>query len=475
MPRPGTEVRIVDGAASGAAILDTGQAFFVGASGRGSAERAVRVSSLADYQEKFGARSDGSLLYDAVRCFFSEGGGSLYVSRVVADDADASTVAFGANLTATAASPGTWGNDLTVTAEDPIVGTGRVIKVYLDDELVDQSPTLADRDAAIAWSEGRAYVEFSALGAGTTLPAAGTSVDLASGANGAATDADDVTAALARFEYGLGPGQVAAPGFTTTPIHEALLAHADANRRVVLIDLPDSADEAALVAALEAIQDTAGIRYSLVLAPWIEYPGEASGATVTVPFSGIQAGLIARADTATGNPNESAAGVNGIHRMSTGLSAEFADDVREGLNALGITLAKVKYGTIRTYGYRTGAGASDPNWLWYGNSRTLMAIAHACDAAAENYVLRQIDGKRVVLSALETDLRGVLLPYFNQGALFGETPADAFSVDVGPGVNTVETIAAGEVHAVIRAKFSPAGEWVRIDVVKVPIEAALAA
>jgi hypothetical protein len=69
----------------------------------------------------------------------------------------------------------------------------------------------------------------------------------------------------------------------------------------------------------------------------------------------------------------------------------------------------------------------------------------------------------------------MLLAYYNAGALFGETPQDAFDVDTSSAVNTIETIAAGEVHATIRVKCSPAAEWVRIDVVKVPVERALVA
>ena len=104
-----------------------------------------------------------------------------------------------------------------------------------------------------------------------------------------------------------------------------------------------------------------------------------------------------------------------------------------------------------------------------------MAIAHEADAAAENYVFQQIDGGRRLFAALETDLAGVCLRYFNLGALFGATAEEAFYVDTGEQVNTLATIAAQEIHAVIRLKVSQFGEWVAIDVVKVPIQTALAA
>ena len=50
MPRPGTEIRIVDGAAGGGPVLDTGQAFFAGVSARGSTTKAAKIASLPEYE-----------------------------------------------------------------------------------------------------------------------------------------------------------------------------------------------------------------------------------------------------------------------------------------------------------------------------------------------------------------------------------------------------------------------------------------
>jgi hypothetical protein len=475
MPRPGTEIRIVDGAAGGGPALDTGQAFFAGVASRGSTSRAVKVASSVDYATKFGPRSGGSLLYDAVAAYFAEGGGTLYVSRAAGAGALASSAQLGgaSGLNAAAASPGTWGNTVKVSALAPAFGTGVEISVENPAGTeVDRSPALASNDAIVAWARGRDWVTFTKLG--ETLPPAAATAALTGGADGSAPGTSDVAAALARFEYGLGPGQVAAPGYTTTVVHDEVLAHADQMRRVALLDLPDSSSPATLVAAVQALTNAPGVRYAQALAPWLVYRGPA-GAPVTVPYSGVQAALIARADATTGNPNQAAAGVNGVHRGTLGLSQEYTDVDREALNAQGVTLAKVKYGSVRTYGGRTAAGPADTNWLPFGNSRVLMAIAHEADAVAETYVFRQIDGGRRVFAALAGDLTGVCLRYHALGALFGATPEDAFNVDTGAQVNTLATIAAQEIHAVIRVKVSQFGEWVPIDIVKVPIQQALAA
>ena len=311
MPRPGTEIRIVDGAAGGGAVLDTGQAFFVGVAARGPAG-AVKVASTPEYETKFGPRGGGSLLYDAVASFFAEGGGTLYVSRAAGAGGAPATVAFG-SLTATAESPGAWGNDFAAEAVAGL-GSGFVVKLYDGPELTDQSPELATASAAAAWSEGRP-VRLS-KGADDVL-AAVPKADLAGGADGSAPGTAEIADALARFEHGLGPGQVAAPGYTTTVVHNELLRHADEARRVALVDLPDTADPAALVDAVQALADTPGVRYAQTLAPWLSYPGPA-GAPVTIPYSGVQAALLARTDAVTGNPNEAAAGANGVTAARSG-------------------------------------------------------------------------------------------------------------------------------------------------------------
>src|SRR4051812_40310391 len=127
MPRPGTNISIVDDAAPSGAILDTSQAFFVGVSERGPLG-AVKVNGLKDYQAKYGDRTGGSLLYDAVYAYFAEGGTSLYVSRAVGNTG-VSASATGAGglgaLNITAIGPGVWANDVTVRVLAGSVGTTR--------------------------------------------------------------------------------------------------------------------------------------------------------------------------------------------------------------------------------------------------------------------------------------------------------------------------------------------------------------
>jgi hypothetical protein len=282
-----------------------------------------------------------------------------------------------------------------------------------------------------------------------------------------------VEAALDLFTYELGPGQVCAPGLSAVDEQTAVLAHVDATHRCALLDLAPG-DAAELDAAVSALYALPGVRFAAALAPAISYPIADVGTVVDVPFSTIQAGLIAKSDL-RGNPNTAAAGVNGVHRMSVALATDYTDDERETLNEAGVTLAKLVYGDVRTYGARTAAGADDTTWLWFPNSRVVMTVAHRADAIAQNYLFRQIDGRRKLFAAMEAELAAMLLDLYMIGALYGDSPADAFSVDTGPQVNTIDTIANGEVHAVIRLKTSPSAEWVVVEVVKLPLQVPIAA
>jgi hypothetical protein len=485
MPRPGTQIDIADDAPFGGPVLDSGQAFFAGVSERGPLDEAVRLGSLGGYEDTFGGRSGGSLLYDAVGAYFAEGGTVLFASRISGPAADVATILFG-TATANAASPGAWGNGVKVDAIAPATvgevlsatrpragGTPTVVTVTVGGEVVERSSVVNDVDELVTWAQEHSNLVRFVKGADNVLPAAGVSATLAGGADDPTVDATTIGEALARFPYELGPGQVAAPGLTSSEAHDALLAHVDSTRRTALLDLPDSGDAQVLAAAVTRLEGAAGSRFAGAFGPWALYPGQASGVTVEIPYSGVQAGLIARQDAATGNPNASAAGARGISRYATGLTQTFTDEERTALNELGVDVAVVKYGEVRTYGYRTAAGPADTDWLWLGGSRVVAQIAHEADALAENYVLQQIDGGGVLFASLHNDLKGMLLEHYRTGALFGATPADAFSVDTGPGVNTIETISNGEVHAVLRVKSSPAAEWVQISIVKVPVETVL--
>jgi len=464
-------VHIEEDTTRGAAPLDTGQAYMVGLSDRGPVG-ATRVLSLSDFKTQFGEAA--SVLKDSVMAYFMEGGSSLYVNRISGPAAEAATGAFGA-MTADASSPGDWANTIKVDSIAPPSGSpagSAVIKVSDGSTELERSPAVLTEGDAASWaSRYSQYVRLTAAVATDPVPAPPATVSLAGGVNDETVDEASVGAALDAFGYQLGPGQVLAPGLSAPAVHQALCAHSGSHHRVALLDPPNTGSRTELEAAIEAIQPTKESRYAALFAPWVSYPAEVAPATTLVPYSAIEAGIIARVD-AGGNPAVSAAGDRSVHASSLGLLYEWSDADHEAMNAQGINLGKVVYGDIETYGYRTAAAGPETNWMFFGESRVVMAIAHEADVAAQTYLFDPIDGRGHLYSKLAKDLIGICSRYYDMDALYGATPGDAFRVEVAS-ANTIKDAAAGTVIATIRVKTSKVAEWVDIPITKVPLDRAV--
>lgn len=279
-----------------------------------------------------------------------------------------------------------------------------------------------------------------------------------------------VAAALALVGPEHGPGQVAAPGDTTA--HAALQTHAasSVNRHALL--------------------DTSAA--DIIIPP-------VSGSTTnrTAPASGFVAGLLARSD-AVRSPNDWPAGDRGFARWVLGVQASpdaaaavtlvstvrgtnadyssaylagwFTDAQRETLNTGGINVVRVSpLGGVQLYGARTPS--SSPAFLWAGNSRLRMYLVDRCRKASEQFVFRQIDGKGYLIAEFAAVLSTVLDEEYSRGAIYGDTPDEAYDVDTS--VNTPTTIAAGQLKAVVTYKPSPTAEVVSVELSQATLDATI--
>jgi hypothetical protein len=481
MTLPGTIVRSRANSPGASSDIDTGTWFAAGFTERGSLTQPVLVRDMDEYTRKLGGRETGyTTLYDAADVFFREGGSRLVVSRVFGPSPGLATVTLddsGAvdSIRVDAKNPGAWGADLDVIIAAGDVGGSFTITIEDDDVVVESSGDLLDVAEAVAWGASSEYVTITALGAND--PDVG-SFSLTGGTDDK-SNATDATweAALTRITKDQGPGQVSMPGRTTAQAHQDTLEHADSHNRRALLDYTDSSNESTLVAAAatdRALGDEA--RSGAGFAPWAVVPGIAAGTTRTVPWSAVQAGLIARSEAAGNSPNVAAAGDNGQAQYVIGLSQDaWTDAERETLNDGGVNVALLKNGTFRTYGYRTLADPdTDPAYVQFTAARTLMAIAADGEQVLERFMFAEIDGKGRKLAELAGQLIGVCLPYYSAGSLYGDTPSDAFRVDVGAEVNTPEDLAAGQVTAVITLRISPFAEVVILELVKTEITEVLA-
>jgi hypothetical protein len=430
------------------------------------------VESMADFERIYGLRQSYSLLYDALDLYFHEGGRRAIVSRVVGP---AAATAFknlldgvaAISLVVTALGPGAFGNSFKVAVLTPLVAGYRIQVQDNAGVPLETSPDLADQAAAVNWAKNSSYVRI-AVGASALNPSVVAGANLATGNDDRANivDAQWLTA-LTLFSNDLGPGQVSMPGRTTDTAHQQLMAHADANNRVAILDLPDTVTAATLLTSVSTARGSLG-KKGAAFAPWVIAPGVVSGTFRTIPPSGLVAARCTQVD-AEFNPNVPAAGTLGQAQFATDLSQIAWDGpTRNNLNLGGVNVIRNMFGAPRIYGWRSMVDpVAEPSWINFGNSRLFMAIAAEANNIAETYVLKEIDGQGIVISAFGGALKGMLIPYFNEGALYGDTPDEAFFVDVGTQVNTPTRIANNELRAVISLRMSPFAELVTLEIVKV--------
>lgn len=482
MSRPGVEVYNRTAVPARGVESDTGVFFMGGISPKGPTDKGYELNNMADFERIFGTRSAlYATTYDAADAFFREGGTRLVFTRAIGPAAAVDTVALNGAGAAAAIAVDSWGQADTNITMSVVAGTlaGTFVLVVFDNAVeVERSYDLADPAAAVGWALNSGYIRVRATGAVNPIVQGPTA--LAAGTDDRANITDTQRlAAINRIPKGKGPGQVAYPGSTTATMQDGIVNHAKTNHRFALLDGADTSSNTTLASAADAVRASANIpgdgpSYAAIFAPWIVVPGVVTGTSRTIPPTAIAAALIARNDGATGNPNEPAAGANGETRYSIDLSQpEWTDAVREALNTKGVNVFRTVQGRIRLYGYRTLTETYDTPNLPIGSARTRMAVSSRADGIGEQFLFKQIDGRGRTIAEFAGALTGMLHGFWQLGALYGESPEEAFLVETGPSVNTVTTLGNNELRAVIAMRTSPFGELVRFEIVAVPVTQSL--
>jgi phage tail sheath protein FI len=480
MARPGTQVLLRETPPPISVPTDTTSWFVAGLADRGPTAP-YRITSMAQFEKVFGLRQTYSVLYDALDIYFREGGGSAWVSRVVGPTSTLGTrtlldAGAGVSLTVNARDPGAFSTGIKVgVVAGSVGGTYQIQVTDASNVVLEQSGDLTTQQDAIGWSSRSNYIRI-VLGATALVPVVVAPAALSAGTDDRTniTDADWLVA-LDRFGAELGPGQVSSPGRTSDVAHTQILAHAQSHNRRAILDLPDSRTPATLKTSV--VNARAGNqRWGAAFTPWTLHAGVVQGTMRTVPPSATVAGIIARNEDEYG-PDAPSAGVRGESFSAIALTqTPYSDTERQDLNDNSVNVILQSFGAIRVYGWRTlVAPAADPAWVGFANSRLAMAITAEGQAIAEQYVFDILDGQGKTLASFAGALTGMLMRHYDQGALYGPTPNEAFTVDVGPQVNTADTIANNELRARLNVRMSPMAELVTIEIVKTPITQAVVA
>ena len=166
---------------------------------------------------------------------------------------------------------------------------------------------------------------------------------------------------------------------------------------------------------------------------------------VMVPPSGHVVGVISRVDNARGvhkaPANELVLGITGLTQSINRIEQGQYND--RGINVI----RNFKDRGIRIWGARTLATKSNPEWKYVNVRRLFIMVEQSIMSGSQWAVFEPND--KFLWTKLERDVRSFLMRVWRSGALFGNTPEEAFYVKCDSETNPRYLIDAGQVNVQI--------------------------
>jgi len=219
----------------------------------------------------------------------------------------------------------------------------------------------------------------------------------------------------------------------------AMIAHCELmGDRVAILDAPPGLNAQQV---LEWRVDKAGYdsKYAALYWPWVKILDPQSGQTVFVPPSGHIAGIWGRNDDTRGVHKAPA---NEVVRGAVTLELNITKGEHDTLNPVAVNCIRAFPGQgIRVWGARTLS--SDPEWR-YLNVRRLFNYIEKSILNGTSWVVFEPNDHKLWDSVKRT-ITMFLRRVWRDGALFGQTPAQAFFVKCDEENNPPESINLGRV------------------------------
>ena len=471
---PGVYIEEVSSGVRTITGVATSTALFIGWAPKGPTDRALRMTSFADFERAYGGLDLRSLLGYSVRHFYDNGGSDANILRIAAGAATAQVVI--GTLTINARSAGTWANAfnvvLTRRADDATRFKIDVIDPSSNnavlESFVDLSMTATDkRFAPAVINDQSTFIDKLAAGsAATPANTAATGVGLGSGTPGTdgtvqgPGDAAFRTAMLALFGTGAAADRIdlfnilCVPGLTDTTTIGSLQAIARRRRAFLLVDCAENATPetsgATGVATPANMATGAGAANSALYFPWVRAPDPLkSGALTAYPPSGFVAGILARTDSSRGvwkAPAGTEASLTGVAGLKTTLS-----DAENGLlNPAGVNCLRTfpVYGNV-VWGARTleGNDQRGSEWKYVPVRRMALFLEESLYRGTQWVVFEPND--EPLWAQIRLNIGAFLQGLFRQGAFQGKTPKEAYFVKCDRETTTQADINNGIVNILV--------------------------
>jgi len=460
----------------------TSVAAFIGSSARGPVAPKL-VTSWSEYVSMYGGWGTDNTLALSVFLYFSNGGNSAYVNRVLKSGYANATRTFKDRagspidtLQLDAANPGAWGNGINVTIQNSPGVTGYFdLTVYYGgtaaSNKVESFPNInmTSTDARYAvnvinsQSNYLLAVDKGSESTGATRnPSTVTNQALASGADGDAPADTDIANAVTTFDTVANSLILNAPGVTSATAINTILAYADARTDVFVVIDPANTSV--------ANQLTLAASYNPTSRGAVYYPP----ITINDPTNSTPGTVIAAA-----NPGGAVVGKyaatdksRGVFKAPAGIGVRIAGAVSvpsltnanlDALNSAAAPVNAIKFvpgSGIVIMGARTlKPGYAD---MYVPVRRSLIYLEKALVDLTNFAVFEPND--TVLYRRITATVTSFLTSFWAEGGLRGATPQQAFFVLCDSTNNQIGTVEAGQVNIQVGVALQRPAEFVVINI-----------
>ncbi|HLG13141.1 MAG TPA: phage tail sheath subtilisin-like domain-containing protein [Blastocatellia bacterium] len=265
----------------------------------------------------------------------------------------------------------------------------------------------------------------------------------------------DIPKFLPKFEAIDEIAIVAAPGITDKANRSEIDTHCriKTQDRFAIFDSPEVVETSnALDTTLLTSSNTSNVLppnsdYAAFYFPWIQVfdpvtkQNNPSGdGSIFVPPSGHLAGVYARVDTDRGVHKAPA---NEVVMGALGLKYRLSKAQQDGLNPQGVNCIRDLNGNIRVWGARTAGGDANADLKYINVRRTLLFLRESIDEGTQWVVFEP--NSQALWQKITRNVSAFLTNVWRSGALFGNTPQEAFYVKCDAETNPPELREVGQV------------------------------
>lgn len=230
---------------------------------------------------------------------------------------------------------------------------------------------------------------------------------------------------------------VAVPGGLTANMQAAVIAHCEnAGDRFGILDGQRSPS----FTPADIQSGTPDSNYAALYFPWINVYDPVTRANDYLPPSGHIAGIYARVD---GQRGVHKAPANEVIRGSVGVESRLSRADQDGLNGHGINVIRAFNGNITVWGARTLGGDGNGEWKYINVRRLFLFLRESIDEGTKWVVFEP--NTPDLWAKISRNITAFLTNVWRGGALFGNTPQEAFYVKCDAETNPPEVRDLGQV------------------------------